>query len=198
MGKPPSRAGKYDDQEIEDLLRFNEARLAECDKEPYGIKFRGRMTMYRMMRHAVRGLRGLKKYPNRRSARREISRLLFQRHALRNGAMKLSELNNQAYSRSFLGYNYVKQIPFREGQLIILEMWRYGKSERLEHYQRLQAEFLKRRRARTKRKVLASIMRENTPPPPPEPKPDPEVVERPWKFLLPKLRNTKLSGTPRN
>jgi hypothetical protein len=156
MGKPPSKAGKYDPKFLAELLKENEAILAECNKEPYGTNTRGRDTMLRIMNDAAKRLG--KKKTKRRQAAQEVSRLIFQSHALRNGAMKLKELNKRDFTRTFLGYDYVKEIPFRHGQIILLELFRHGRSDRLDHYQKLQAEYLERKRKNFEKKISMENM----------------------------------------
>jgi hypothetical protein len=76
--------------------------------------------------------------------------------------MSLKEFNKRDFTRTFLGYDYVKEIPFRHGQIIILELFRHGRSERLEYFQKLQAEYLERKRKNFEKKMSLESMEQKT------------------------------------
>ena len=150
----PFNLNKYEPDEIRRLLAEVDELLAEPDKEPYGHKNRGRETFrLRMKEEAPVSIRGKKHKINLNVANAKLKTLIYQRHALQHGAKALTEFNRQTLTKSFLGEGYGRRIPIKEARYILTELWRYGKSSRLEFYQKETDEYKERQRQIEERKV---------------------------------------------
>jgi hypothetical protein len=135
--------GKHDPKQIAKTLRSVETQLIEPEQEPYGM-YRGRDIIYhRLKKSATNRLK--RKQVNRRVAMKQLVTLIYVRHALRHGARKLKEFDPLAMGKTFLGNTNVN-IPYNCARLILLELWRYGRSAYLTYFQGKHEKYLRRQK----------------------------------------------------
>ena len=115
---------KYDPELLKRLLEKTNAKLEEAEKEPLG-KDRGRAAMRKRLCY--------KEDTENPREKKFLLKLLFERHALMHGKRHLIEMDKEALSKSFLGEETTStKISLPLAKHIILELWRYGKSNMLE------------------------------------------------------------------
>lgn len=135
--------GKHDPKKIAKTLRSVESQLIEPEQEPYGM-YRGRDIIYHRLKKSEPS-RQRRKQVNRRVAMKQLVTLIYVRHALRHGARKLKEFDPLAMGKTFLGNTNVN-ISYNCARLILLELWRYGRSAYLTYFQGKHEKYLKRKK----------------------------------------------------
>jgi hypothetical protein len=109
--------------------RIND-RLREAEMERYGM-YRGRAHIMKLLREEApsKRKRGL---INSQVAMAKLATLLFEKFALQQGQQRLKEVKPRATAEAFFGPETKENIPYTHARLILLELWRYGRSNLLE------------------------------------------------------------------
>ena len=103
-------------------LKKVEDELAECEKEPYG-KHRGESSI----------IKQAAKFTNTQNAAARLKNLIYRRHALRHGSPTLKEMRVIFLNQTLVGNSNTKmRLTMHDVKMVLLEQWRYGKSERLD------------------------------------------------------------------
>jgi len=144
----------HDPEDIRRALEEVEAELAPLEKEPLNNQYRGGALYRRILQERKNNV------VTRKEASSALHQLVFKRHALQHGAMKLGEMDRKELTKSFLGNNvdfdvdreddYDEPsilIPRGDVKVILRQMWRFGPhgSEKLARYQKLYAEKKKKK-----------------------------------------------------
>lgn len=109
-------------------LAWVESRLEEAEQQKYG-KRRGEEQIRKIMKEE----RPKNRRINRQMILQELRSLLYSRHALQHGAMRLKDMTKgNQIGKSFLGEDTKVNISLEQARLILFELFRYGKSSRLE------------------------------------------------------------------
>jgi len=156
---PPARRHEH----YQELLQQVEARLEEASRQRVGSKRRGTEPMRRLLRaEAPSGVK--RSNVNLRTARTELFSLVYQRHALRHGGFRLTDLTKQQLAVSFLGEEACNmELTAYEARIILKQQWRMGRSPLLEDYQKKLKTYLDRAQSiKTKycRRQALLVMRE--------------------------------------
>lgn len=123
---------RYKPEEIQELLDDVTERLAKCEVEYYK-KGRGRHTMQAVLR-AEAPSNNKRRRINLKVAWVEIRSCVYRRHALQHGGKILKDFNQRHLLQTFLGKDAPKlEFRLEEAKLILMELWNYGKSQRLVH-----------------------------------------------------------------
>jgi len=117
------------------LLEEVEARLEEAAKGRYG-RYRGREKIRAMLRaEAPSGVK--RSNVNLHTAQTELSSLIYQRHALKHGYFRISEMTKKELAISFLGPDAENiQMETFQARIILKEQWRWGHSALLEDFRK--------------------------------------------------------------
>lgn len=104
------------------------------DTEPYGSKDRGLKDMFELLRPYRDKLVMVRRFLYDYDRRTMLNSLLYDRHALRHGAIEIEEMSGVDLAKSLLGNNIAEgaEISLDEAKLIIRELWRYNESPWLE------------------------------------------------------------------
>jgi len=139
---------RHDPKVIRERLKVVDRRLAESDKEPFGKK-RGRLAMRRQLAPRLGDSMGKKKVA------KELFRLVFKRHALQHGAVNLEELEREgAIGKSFFGEDAKVEINYTDCKEILGNLYKYGYSNRLERFRKVN---ISRKNQRPRRKLRHEI-----------------------------------------
>jgi len=150
---------KHDPEDINEMLETVEERLANAEKEGYGSKYRGRGPIHQLLRAEAPSNRKRSKV-NLQTATTELKALIYTRHALKHGGMKLKEFKPPQLAKTFLGPDTKFKMTIEDAKKILVELWRYGKSQRLVEWERKHAkEVEKLRKANEKRLARAEQKR---------------------------------------
>ena len=127
---------KHDPDEIRKLLEDVNERLADCQLEGHG-KYRGRASMHARLRKEAPS-NSKRKRIRLKVAWVEVKTLLYRRHALQHGGKTLKEFSKKSLlAKTFLGRDATApSLDLSQAKQILAELWRHGKSLRLEHLQR--------------------------------------------------------------
>lgn len=154
------------EQRYRNLLDEVEARLDEAAKDPYGPN-RGHRRIRALMRaEATSGVK--RRRVTLDTAETELNSLIYQRHALRHGYFRITEMNKKELAQSLLDSEDAAavgniEIQVYQARIILKELWRYGRSPLLEDFRKKVQERLdgeQRMRANYCRKHAIQVMKD--------------------------------------
>jgi len=126
----------YFDNDVE--LEYEHVRvfLNLIDKEPYGRRDRGQRSMFELLKQFRDEDFEIRNFLQRdeKSQLTTLHELLYDRHALSNGAKDIEDMNSVDLAKSFLGNNTELEITIDEAKLILRQLWQYNKSSLLEEF----------------------------------------------------------------
>ena len=121
----------HDPEAVQEKLKWVDGRLQEVELDGYG-KRRGIEPMLKLLRAEASSQRQRAKI-NTSVAQMELKRLIYLRHALRQGAIRFKELDTKTIAKSFLGEDTKQNIAQPDARIILVELWRLGKSQLLDN-----------------------------------------------------------------
>lgn len=141
----PRTAPDKERAHLSSVLEEVEARLEEAERDHVGNKRRGLEKIRALLRaEAPSGVK--RSNVNQQAAQAELNSLIYQRHSLRHGFFRLTDMNHRQRAESFLGPEGSKmQITDAQARLILKEQWRWGRSPVLEDFRKKLAVQLERR-----------------------------------------------------
>jgi hypothetical protein len=139
--KTPIRFNRvFDPDFIQSSLNKVNDRLREAEKEKFGI-YRGRDYMSTLLREEAPSKRKRARISSQ-VAMAKLATIVFERFALQQGQVKLKEVRPSAIAEAFFGPGTRVVITYQYARLILLELWRYGRSSLLEGFRKKHLEKL--------------------------------------------------------